>query len=182
MFRRSLSAAARRLQCKSLTALSPSYNAAAAGARRAPLEVGALGKGKRYYSSPYRPTLWQRVDGAPTEVLGGLILANVGVWTLWQYADRRWMAEHFTVSGRSLREGRLHTLVTSAFSQVDAWHLGGNMLSLFFFGARWRGVPWKQHSDSCGAFLQGAKLVSSLAACVSLACTWCLAWQAAWRT
>jgi len=70
-------------------------------------------------------------------VLGGLILANVGVWTLWQYADRRWMAEHFTVSGKSLREGRLHTLVTSAFSQVDIWHLGGNMLSLFFFGAHW---------------------------------------------
>ena len=62
------------------------------------------------------------------------MLANVGVWTLWQTLDQRFMLRHFAVSGQSLREGRMHTLVTSAFSQKDAWHLFGNMLSLFFFG------------------------------------------------
>ena len=34
----------------------------------------------------------------------------------------------------STLEGRLHTVVSAAFSQKDAWHLVGNMFSLFFFG------------------------------------------------
>ena len=38
------------------------------------------------------------------------------------------------VSEESLRSGRLHTLCTAAFSHRDAWHLGGNMLTLWFFG------------------------------------------------
>jgi membrane associated rhomboid family serine protease len=88
----------------------------------------------RFSHAQAYPTLFQRVNSAPNAVLGGLVLANVGVWGLWQTADRSFMARHFTVCSSGLQEGRLHTLVTSAFSQVDGFHLGGNMLSLFFFG------------------------------------------------
>ena len=41
---------------------------------------------------------------------------------------------HFTVSLRSLREGRLHTLVTSALSQQEVSHLFVNCFSLYAFG------------------------------------------------
>ena len=68
-----------------------------------------------------------------------LIGVNVLVWCLWRWSlDERaryqFMMRHFTVSLRALREGRLHTLVTAAFSQQELSHLFVNCFSLYAFG------------------------------------------------
>lgn len=44
------------------------------------------------------------------------------------------MHTHATVSIEGLRAGRVWTVLTAAFSHQDIWHLGGNMLGLYFFG------------------------------------------------
>lgn len=69
-------------------------------------------------------------------VLYSLIGLNVGVYALWQLApDPSFARRHFVVSAAALADGRLHTLLTSAFSHRDgATHLLVNMVSLFFFG------------------------------------------------
>ena len=68
-------------------------------------------------------------------VLYSLIGLNVGVYALWQVADPTFARRHLVVSAAALSEGRLHTLVTSAFSHRDGMsHLLVNMVSLFFFG------------------------------------------------
>ena len=69
-----------------------------------------------------------------------LLAANVLVFVLWRHSEgrpseQRWMIAHFTVSLRSLSAGRLHTLVTSAFSQQDVMHLLFNCLALHVFGS-----------------------------------------------
>ena len=84
-------------------------------------------------------------------LIGGLIGANVLVFALWRWVlegteegrrpmsesvflqRREWMFRHFTVSWRNVREGRVHTLVTAAFSQAELSHLLLNCLSLFVF-------------------------------------------------
>ena len=70
-----------------------------------------------------------------------IIGANVLVFLLWRssggsYRDQRWMIDNFTVSLRSLSAGRLHTLVTAAFSQQDVTHLLLNCLALYVFGTQ----------------------------------------------
>ena len=68
-------------------------------------------------------------------VLYSLIGLNVGVYALWQVADPVLARRHLVVSAAALSEGRLHTVLTSAFSHRDgASHLLVNMVSLFFFG------------------------------------------------
>lgn len=79
-------------------------------------------------------TLFQRVDRQPDAVLWSIVGANVAVFAAWQVVDPRLMFRNFAVSEESLERGRLHTVVTASFSQRDGWHLGGNMLSLYFFG------------------------------------------------
>ncbi|KAI3957774.1 hypothetical protein MKX01_007605 [Papaver californicum] len=51
-------------------------------------------------------------------VLWGLIGANVAVFMLWRVSDL----------------DVVHTMITSAFSQIDIEHLFSNMLGLYFFG------------------------------------------------
>ena len=70
-----------------------------------------------------------------------LIGCNVAVFLLWQSAlaardgrRLRWLRDNFTVSLQSLRSGRLHCLVTSAFSQAELPHLAVNAFSLYAFG------------------------------------------------
>jgi len=65
--------------------------------------------------------------------LYGLMGANVAVFLLWR-ADPRFAALNFMTSLEHMRAGRLHTLVTSAFSQRDSTHLFSNMIGLYFFG------------------------------------------------
>ncbi|KAH6821889.1 RHOMBOID-like protein 12, partial [Perilla frutescens var. hirtella] len=38
------------------------------------------------------------------------------------------------LSVESFKSGRLHTLITSSFSDTDAFHLIGNMIGLYYFG------------------------------------------------
>ena len=69
-----------------------------------------------------------------------LILLNVAVFVLWQLArgDRslaEFMMDNFTVSADGvLKEYRLHTLLTAAFSHRDFVHGLFNMLFLYWFG------------------------------------------------
>ncbi|XP_021809956.1 RHOMBOID-like protein 12, mitochondrial [Prunus avium] len=68
------------------------------------------------------------------EVVLGLIIANVAVFMLWKIADVSFMAKNFTISLDNFTSGRLHTLITCAFSHIDAGHVTSNMLGLYVFG------------------------------------------------
>lgn len=70
------------------------------------------------------------VDG----VVYSLIIANVAVFMLWRVADPQFMRNHFMISLDNVTSGRLHTLITSAFSHIDVGHLISNMIGLYFFG------------------------------------------------
>lgn len=101
---------------------------------------------------PRRETLFQRLflgrnggrggtgsssnNSNPDAVLVGLIAANVGVYCLWHVApDPALARRHLVVSASALSEGRVHTLITSAFSHREGTtHLLVNMVSLYFFG------------------------------------------------
>jgi len=72
--------------------------------------------------------------GSSQTVVWGLIGVNLVVFGLWQTVDPRFMANNFMVSVNSIMSGRLHTIVTSAFSQARFDHLAMNMLGLYFFG------------------------------------------------
>ena len=72
-------------------------------------------------------------QGEALPVIGGLIGANVFVWGAWKVYDPRFMTKHFTLCNEDVVSAP-HTLVTSAFSHADGWHLLGNMVTLFFFG------------------------------------------------
>ncbi|XP_059287847.1 RHOMBOID-like protein 12, mitochondrial isoform X2 [Lycium ferocissimum] len=67
-------------------------------------------------------------------VVLALILTNVAVFLLWRVADNRFMMRNFMISVANFTSGRIHTLITSAFSHIDAWHLISNMVGLYFFG------------------------------------------------
>ncbi|XP_009616351.1 RHOMBOID-like protein 12, mitochondrial [Nicotiana tomentosiformis] len=67
-------------------------------------------------------------------VVLGIILANVAVFLLWRAADNRFMIRNFMISVDNVTSGRVHTLITSAFSHIDPWHLISNMVGFYFFG------------------------------------------------
>ena len=73
--------------------------------------------------------------GGAQSVVWGLVGVNLVVFGMWQTVDRRFMMDHFMVSVSAIMSGRLHTLVTSAFSQARFDHLAMNMLGLYFFGS-----------------------------------------------
>ncbi|XP_047085505.1 RHOMBOID-like protein 12, mitochondrial [Lolium rigidum] len=64
-----------------------------------------------------------------------LVGANVAVYALCRLADPTIMMNHFVTSLDNFKSGRLHTLLTSAFSHRDANHLLNNMTGLYFFGS-----------------------------------------------
>jgi membrane associated rhomboid family serine protease len=81
----------------------------------------------------------------PNKVMWAVIGTNVGIYFMWQYAinsyktfgDTHWlniMAKNFINSTESMKEGRYHTLLTSAFSHKSLDHLGLNMLVLYSIG------------------------------------------------
>ncbi|KAK8569404.1 hypothetical protein V6N13_046463 [Hibiscus sabdariffa] len=76
---------------------------------------------------------WLQRFSANDMVLG-LVLTNVVVFLLWRIADRRFMVDNFMVSLDNFKSGRLHTLITSAFSHIDIGHIVSNMIGLYFFG------------------------------------------------
>ncbi|KAI3929955.1 hypothetical protein MKW98_004109 [Papaver atlanticum] len=67
-------------------------------------------------------------------VLWGLIISNTAVCTLWNGADPTFMKQNFMISIENFKSGRVHTLITSAFSHIDVGHLFSNMIGLLFFG------------------------------------------------
>lgn len=66
-------------------------------------------------------------------ILYGLIAANLGGFLLWQSYPGL-MYRHATVSVNSVREGRVYTLLTSAFSHNAFNHILANMVTFYFFG------------------------------------------------
>ena len=85
---------------------------------------------RSYYSSGYgyRRSIW---DG--DNVLYGLIATNLAGFLLWQSYPGL-MYRHATVSVSSVREGRIYTLLTSAFSHNAFSHILANMFTFYFFG------------------------------------------------
>ncbi|KAI9229919.1 MAG: hypothetical protein DHS80DRAFT_1216, partial [Piptocephalis tieghemiana] len=66
------------------------------------------------------------------KTLGVLIGINVLVFAAWQIPMLRpFMHRHFTHTPGS---GKSYTLLTSAFSHQELWHLGFNMVGLYSFG------------------------------------------------
>ncbi|XP_045792416.1 RHOMBOID-like protein 12, mitochondrial [Trifolium pratense] len=70
----------------------------------------------------------------PNDVVLGLIVANAAIYLFWRVASQKFMINNFTISLDNIKSGRLHTLITNAFSHVDTWHLIYNMIGLYFFG------------------------------------------------
>jgi hypothetical protein len=71
--------------------------------------------------------------------LYALAAVNVAVWLLWSIRRDSWrwqgrMRKHFTVSRRNLSAWRFHTLLSSAFSHEDLYHLAHNMMWLLAVG------------------------------------------------
>lgn len=91
-----------------------------------------------------------------------LIFWNVLVWFLWLLggADSLWMQKHFLVSWEALQQGRLWTLLTSAFSHQSFLHLFVNMYVLSGFG---KPVEALLGVRRCFRFYVVAGLVAALA-------------------
>ena len=70
---------------------------------------------------------------------------QVGVWALWQASPdvrrRKQMFDHFTVSYAGLRAGRVHTLLTSAFSQKVPLLRSLRLLVFVMLGGPGPGMP-----------------------------------------
>eukprot|EP00899_Mesostigma_viride_P000665 jgi/Mesvir1/1059/Mv17580-RA.1 len=80
--------------------------------------------------------------GRDEDIIWGLIGANCAVFAAVNLHFIGWptFLRHFTVSAQNLQGLRLHTLVTHAFTHADIWHLGSNMLALYFFGSEMVGI------------------------------------------
>lgn len=77
---------------------------------------------------------WKSWFNAADGVVFGLILANLAVFTMWKTSDRKWMSKNFVVSPLTFMTGRIHTLITSGFSNVGTSQLIVNMIGLYYFG------------------------------------------------
>ena len=68
----------------------------------------------------------QAIQASTADDLYAIAAVNCVVCWLWscrRWPGEGWMRRHWTVSRRNLRAGRLHTLVTAAFSHEDIYHL-----------------------------------------------------------
>lgn len=79
------------------------------------------------------------------KVVYSIVAINVSVFGVWQYAEGNakrfhdgrlymFMFRHFTDSLQNLKEGRVWTLVTSAFSHKEWYHILLNTMVLLSFG------------------------------------------------
>ncbi|XWS60423.1 hypothetical protein CRYUN_Cryun07bG0035500 [Craigia yunnanensis] len=69
-----------------------------------------------------------------SDIILGLIIINVAVLLMWGIADNKFMINHFTISVDNFINGRVHTLITSAFSHTSPGILISNMIGLATFG------------------------------------------------
>lgn len=75
-------------------------------------------------------------------ILIATTIAHAAVTTAFQAAEskhdyklRKFMMDNFTMTPRGvLREGKVHTLVTSMFAHIDPMHLVFNTIAMFSFG------------------------------------------------
>jgi membrane associated rhomboid family serine protease len=67
-------------------------------------------------------------------VLYAVIGANLAVFGGFEVIDYGFMRDNFTSSWRNLLQGRIWTVVTSAFAHKEIWHLAINMFVLYQFG------------------------------------------------
>lgn len=79
----------------------------------------------------------RRMPRAP--VVTAIIVANIAVFLAWQAASMvpgldQFMIMNFLVSATHVQAGLMWTLVTSAFSHSELWHLAINMFVLWSFG------------------------------------------------
>ena len=106
--------------------------------------LGAPNRSRRfgYYRNDYRPPPPNNYRRAPPalpnmegeRMLWSIMGANAFVFACWHALDPRLMQQNFLVSEESVYAGRVHTIVTSAFSHYNLGHLGANMLALYYFG------------------------------------------------
>lgn len=88
-----------------------------------------------------RSKLWS-IMGSNT-LIYLIIGANVGVWAAWKQCEQsgsrrytQFMLNNFTTSPSAVfNEGRIHTLLSCAYSHASGYHLLGNMVTLYFFGS-----------------------------------------------
>ncbi|KAL6616104.1 hypothetical protein ACP70R_038374 [Stipagrostis hirtigluma subsp. patula] len=132
--------AAAALAAAARTAASRWLLAAARG-RGAALELFSLQRrrtsrsGWQFSASTFlRSAPWAYWMESADGVVWMLIGANVAVFMLWRVADPGFMTRHFMISLDNFKSGRLHTLLTSAFSHAELDHLFTNMIGLYFFG------------------------------------------------
>ncbi|CAM0882564.1 unnamed protein product [Alopecurus aequalis] len=115
--------------------LLPHFPWCSAGTLLPASAAAARAAAKRWLITSPRGGLWARWIPSADGMVLMLMVANVAVYMLWQKADPNFMREHFTISLENVSSGRLHTLLTNAFSHVEPRHLFGNMMCLFFFGS-----------------------------------------------
>ena len=72
-----------------------------------------------------------RKDSPVTSII---IALNVAVFAMWYFLKPEFMALNFMVSWEALADGRVWTLLTSVFSQIQLLHLFVNMFVLNSFG------------------------------------------------
>lgn len=102
-------------------------------------------------------------------LLWACIGLNVGIFAAWQYAVagnssqkwriRNYLEKNFVLHTNDVSSGRYWTMLTSAFSHMQPYHILGNMFSLYAFGSVLlsRGIP-VQH---LGALLAGSAFSGS---------------------
>ncbi|VFQ86675.1 unnamed protein product [Cuscuta campestris] len=91
-------------------------------------------RGFSSFSNPHGSWRYWFQHLSTDKVVLGLVVSNVAVFLLWRIADSTFMLKNFTISVDNFKSGRLHTLLSSAFSHIDQFHLISNMIGLYFFG------------------------------------------------
>ena len=95
---------------------------------------GCSGPARGFITVANRRRGWLPREMDDKAVLWGLVGANALVFTAWQVASPLTMQKHFTTSMHNLRNLRVWTTVTAAFSHRDFGHFATNMLGLYFYG------------------------------------------------
>ncbi|XP_023644083.1 rhomboid-like protein 16, chloroplastic [Capsella rubella] len=86
----------------------------------------------------FQKRTWKSWFNGANCVVFGLIIANAAVFTMWRVSgqDIKWMVNNFLLSKYSFVTGRIHTLITSGFTNVGTSQLILNMIGLCYFGTR----------------------------------------------
>lgn len=69
------------------------------------------------------------------------ILANGAVYVSWQMylISNRMLKKNFMLSRDNIRNGRLHTLITHAFTHINIYHLLSSTVGIYFIGGQ---IEW----------------------------------------